>query len=86
MRVAADLRCLVMGPWNQKALPKWWGSLSDAQRAEMRALRQRDELTSEQVALMVETGVLVAGAGVAGNDLTYWMTEEIEDFVAGQEH
>ena len=52
----------------------------------MRALRQRDELTSEQVALMVETGVLVAGAGVAGHDLTYWMTEEIEDFVASQEH
>ena len=75
-----------MGPWNQNALPKWWGSLSDAQRAEMRGLRQRDELTTEQVVLMVETGVLVADAGVAGHELRYWMTEEIEDFVAGQEN
>ena len=50
----AALRCLVMGPWNQEALPKWWGSLGDAQRIEIRGLSQRDELTPAQVALMVE--------------------------------
>ena len=50
-----------------------------------RGLSQRDELTDDQLAGMANAGVFVRGASWGEQDLTYWMTEEIADFIAAQE-